>query len=81
MAKKDDSAERVKALSERNAAEAKKADAVHRAERDEALARAERDRLAVISAPAKVKPDPQGDIDARMAALLKDHQEMGARPK
>lgn len=22
----------------------------------------------------------EGDIDARMAALLKDHQEMGARP-
>ena len=28
-------------------------------------------------------PDPiilEGDIDARMAALLKDHQDMGARP-
>ena len=28
-------------------------------------------------------PDPviiEGDIDERMAALLKDHQEMGARP-
>ena len=23
----------------------------------------------------------EGDIDQRMAALLKDHQEMGARPK
>lgn len=23
----------------------------------------------------------EGDIDERMAALLKDHQEMGARPK
>ena len=28
---------------------------------------------------AKVKPDPTGDIDQRMAALLKDHQKMGAR--
>lgn len=23
----------------------------------------------------------EGDIDSRMAALLKDHQDMGARPK
>jgi hypothetical protein len=23
----------------------------------------------------------EGDIDSRMAALLKDHQEMGSRPK
>ena len=29
----------------------------------------------------KVTPDPNGDIDQRMAALLQDHQEMGARPK
>lgn len=81
MAKKDDSAERVKELSARNAAEAKKADAAHRAERDEALAQAERNRLAAINAPAKVKADPKGDIDARMAALLQDHVRMGARPK
>ena len=33
------------------------------------------------------KPEPtpaevlSGDIDSRMAALLKDHQRMGARPK
>jgi hypothetical protein len=32
-----------------------------------------------INEPVKVKPDPQGDIDQRMAALLKDHKEMGAR--
>jgi len=25
--------------------------------------------------------DPGNDIDARMAALLKDHKEMGARPE
>lgn len=28
-----------------------------------------------------VEPDPNGDIDQRMAALLKDHQRMGSRPK
>lgn len=25
------------------------------------------------------KPDPNGDIDERMAALLQDHKRMGAR--
>lgn len=31
--------------------------------------------------PVEGRPaDVSGDIDQRMAALLKDHQEMGARP-
>lgn len=36
------------------------------------------------AAPAetpKVTPNPEGNIDERMAALLEDHQKMGARPK
>jgi hypothetical protein len=36
---------------------------------------------ALITEPPAATPDPQGDIDQRMAALLKDHQDMGARPK
>lgn len=32
-------------------------------------------------AAAKVKADPNGDIDQRMQALLEDHQAMGVRPK
>jgi hypothetical protein len=36
---------------------------------------------ALITEPPAATPDPKGDIDQRMAALLKDHQEMGARPK
>ena len=60
---------------------AEKNDAAFLAERRRNEATAEARALSAINEPAKVKPDPQGDIDQRMAALLKDHIEMGARPK
>jgi hypothetical protein len=36
------------------------------------------EKVTKTTEPAEPAPT---DIDARMAALLKDHQEMGARPK
>jgi len=32
-----------------------------------------------VASEAKVKPNPQGNIEERMAALLEDHKKMGAR--
>lgn len=58
-----------------------KAVAVNRAEREANEDAAARRAAASIATPKKVKADPEGDIDQRMAALLKDHQEMGARPR
>ncbi len=75
------SGERVKELSERNATEAKKASKASRQDREAAASFLEAQQQAVINRESRVKPDPQGNIDQRMAALLKDHQEMGARPK
>lgn len=60
---------------------AEKNDAEFLATRRGNEAAAEARALAAINSTRKVKADPQGDIDQRMAALLKDHQEMGARPK
>jgi hypothetical protein len=73
------SAERVKESSEANAKAAAAQSKATRAdrERDAALRQAEQD--ALINKPRRVKPDPEGDIDQRMAALLEDHKRMGAR--
>lgn len=82
MATKDKaptSAERVKELSDRNAAEAKKAAKANRQDREAAAAFLDAQQQAVINPENRAKPDPQGNIDQRMAALLKDHKEMGAR--
>lgn len=46
---------------------------------------AKKDTTASETPKPQPEPDPPAeppnDIDARMAALLKDHQRMGARPK
>jgi hypothetical protein len=47
---------------------------------DETAEREAKQAAAKASA-AKVKPDADGDIDQRMAALNADHVAMGARPK
>jgi hypothetical protein len=73
------SAERVKASSERNATEAKAADKANRADRDAAAAFTDARQRALINPESRARPDPEGNIDQRMAALLKDHKEMGAR--
>ncbi len=54
----------------------KKTDAVA----SEPTAAQDRQRSDAV-ADAETLAPLQGDIDSRMAALLKDHQAMGARPK
>ena len=80
MADKKDSAARVKELSDRNAKETTAAMKTLRAERDADAARRQAETDALINKARRVKPDPEGDIDQRMAALLEDHRKMGARP-
>lgn len=50
------------------------------AEKAETKATPDPDPFRPRKAPM-AEPDPHGDIDQRMAALLKDHQRMGSRPK
>ena len=73
------SGERVKELSERNAKEAAAGARTNRAEREAEASRRQAQADAAIERPKRVKADPDGDIDQRMAALLADHKEMGAR--
>jgi hypothetical protein len=73
------SAERVKESSERNAAETKKAMKTLRAEREAAASFLDAQQQAAINPENRARPNPNGNIDQRMAALLRDHREMGAR--
>jgi len=57
----------------------KKTDAVAQPQPNELPAQ-DRQRSDAV-ADAETLAPLQGDIDSRMAALLKDHQAMGARPK
>ncbi len=76
---KDKAAQAKKRAASKKAADKQFATQIDEEARNESLREAR--AQAQINQPAKVKPDPQGDIDQRMAALLKDHQDMGARPK
>jgi hypothetical protein len=72
------------ARAERRAKSTKAADkqwATYAKETERNAALVEAKQAAAVNARKAVKPDPQGDIDQRMAALLKDHVDMGARPK
>jgi hypothetical protein len=72
------------ARAKERAAATKEHDRIVRLEVDERLEnerRRELDSQGPRQASRRVKPDPNGNIDERMAALLKDHQDMGARPK
>jgi hypothetical protein len=73
------SGDRVRESSERNAKEAAAGAKTLRAEREAAAARRDEETQALMERPRRVKPDPEGDIDQRMAALLEDHKQMGAR--
>jgi hypothetical protein len=53
--------------------------AIYRAEREREAALRDAREAALIEQPKKVSPDAHGDIDQRMAALLKDHKDMGVR--
>ncbi len=67
----------------KKAAKRKAADenwAAYAQDRKAAASQLAADQAALINEPTKVSPDPRGDIDQRMAALLKDHQGMGSRP-
>jgi hypothetical protein len=76
---KDKAAQAKKRAASKKAADKQTATIREEAARNDSLREAR--AQSQINQPAKVKPDPQGDIDQRMAALLKDHQDMGARPK
>lgn len=73
------SAERVRASSERNAKDAVVASRVTREERASEAALQQSKNDAARQRPSNAKADPDGDIDQRMAALLQDHERMGAR--
>ena len=53
--------------------------ATYAAERESTAAKLAADQAALIEQRKKVKADPDGNIDQRMASLQKDHEAMGAR--
>lgn len=73
------SAERVRASSEQNTKDQAAAMKANRADRAAEAALNAAKGAALIERPRRVKADPEGDIDQRMAALLADHTRMGAR--
>ena len=73
------SAERKQAISAQNQKDQAASAATVRKERAAEAALNDAKQSALIERQRKVKPDPEGDIDQRMAALLQDHKDMGAR--
>ena len=73
------SGDRVRESSEANAKAATRSAKDIRSDRDSEAALTQAQQDAAINKPRRVKPDPEGNIDQRMAALLEDHKRMGAR--